>query len=250
MLPNVDEIPAHGVGAVAIGAGRLRIEEHLSLQERVYRRLREAIVSGSLAPGQRLIETSLAEQLGVSRSPVREAIRRLAQDGLVTFVPRRGVSVGNPSPGEVEEVYTIRGALEALAARLAACRRSARQLEQLRRTLARMERATENGDHSGLLRADNDFHRALVEASGNQRLIEIAAALLDTSRRVRQSVLSGDTSWARTTWENHRAVLAALESPDPEAAAMLVSTHMERAKERMLAMMTAGDERSATPASP
>lgn len=223
---------------------RLTIGYHPSLQERVYKQLREAIVSGSLTPGQRLVETSLAGQLGVSRSPVREAIRRLEQDGLVVFTPRRGVSVGKPSMADVEDVYTIRGVLEALAARLAARHRTARQLEQMRRLLDRMNRCVVTSDTAGMALADEEFHRLVVEAAGNQKLEDIVATLLDTIRRVRLTVLAVP-NWSATALENHLGILAGLEAQDEDRVAELVSSHIERAKQRMLALLVARPELAA-----
>lgn len=215
---------------------RLNLGDHPSLQERVYRELREAIISGALRPGERLVETSLAGRLGVSRSPVREAIRRLEQDGLVTFSPRRGVAVGTATTADVDDLYSVRAVLEALAARLAARRRNPRHLEAMLRVVGRMERALAALDTAAVVRAAADFHRVLVEASGNVKLEEIMSGLLDAIRRVRLTVHS-DPAWSAAALEVHRAILAAVERHDEARAVELMGSHIEDARRQMESLM-------------
>jgi DNA-binding GntR family transcriptional regulator len=219
---------------VTVDRARPLFVEHVSLQERVYRELRAAIVDGTLSSGQRLIETSLATQLGVGRGSVREAIRRLAQEGLVTLTPRRGAAVADPGCDDIEDVYVIRAALESLAARLAVRRAGARQLQRLHRALDRMRRASKRQDWTGTALADVEFHRLIVEAAGNRKLNEVFATLLDTVRRVRIGVQTGP-AWSAASLGHHVDILEAIEARDEPRAVALVTDHVDGARQRIMA---------------
>ncbi|MCC7105510.1 MAG: GntR family transcriptional regulator [Chloroflexi bacterium] len=210
--------------------GRLNLRGHPSLQERVYRQLREAIISGDFVPGERLVETTLAARMGVSRSPVREAIRRLEQEGLITFTPRRGVAVDSPTVADVEDVYSVRAVLEVLAARLAARRRTPKHVDALHRAAARMEHAISLGDTPAVVRADDDFHRTIVEASGNARLKEILTRLLDVIRRARLAAHSRP-GWSEMALEMHEGILDAIEQQDEARAVDRMQYHADRARQ-------------------
>jgi DNA-binding GntR family transcriptional regulator len=219
----------------------LNLREHPSLQERVYRQLREAIISGDFVPGERLVETTLAAQLGVSRSPVREAIRRLEQDGLITFTPRRGVAVDSPTVSEVEDVYSVRAVLEVLATRLAARRRTSKHLDALRRAVARMEHSISLRDTPAVVRADGDFHRIIVEASGNAKLKEILTGLLDVIRRARLAAHSRP-GWSETALDMHHGILVAIEQQDEARAVDLMQHHADRARQFIVGTLANNDE--------
>src|SRR5919202_6686418 len=121
------------------------LQEHPSLQEKVYDHLKQAILAGEIQPGERLLETRLAKSLGVSRIPVREAIRKLEREGLIVAFPRRGVYASSLSPRDVDEVYAVRAVLEGLAARLAAEHRTEEQLGRLDTIVAEMAEQAERG---------------------------------------------------------------------------------------------------------
>jgi DNA-binding GntR family transcriptional regulator len=224
--------------AVTVDRARPHLAEHVPLQERVYRQLRAAIVEGTLSSGQRLIETTLAVQLGVGRGSVREAIRRLAQEGLVTITPRRGAAVANPGCDEIDDVYVIRAALESLAARLAVQRAGPRQLKRLHRAIEQMRRASERQDWTATALADVDFHRLIIEAAGNRKLNEVFASLLDTVRRVRIGVQTGP-AWSAASLGHHVDILDAIEARDEARAVALVSDHVDGARQRIMAAVAA-----------
>ena len=156
---------------------------HKTLRDWVFDCLRSSIVSGDLAPGQRIVEADLAKQLDVSKSPVREAILQLKQDGLVVDAPKgRGVVVAPLHATDVGEIYAVRHALEALAARSAAGAPEAG--DALRNSVARMRAAVERGDAAAQFQEDLQFHSVLCAASGNRRLNEIFQGLRPDIQRI------------------------------------------------------------------
>ncbi len=205
----------------------MRVERPLLVREAVYDRLKSAIVEGELAPGARMLEVELAGKLGVSRTPVREALVRLAQEGLAELLPGRGARVRVLSPAEVSEVYEVRAALEAEAARLAAQRASEGELEELARLEAALHRIPKT-DLAEQTRADTRFHAALVAASGNrelERLFHQLDAKLALARRY-----SSDENQSPKTLAEHRAILEAILAGDPDRAAAAARAHIERFK--------------------
>jgi DNA-binding GntR family transcriptional regulator len=225
---------------------RAAVSDHPSLRELVYRRIKDAILGGRLEPGERIVEQSLSNELGVSRSPVREALRRLEQEGLVEATPRRGVSVAAPTVREVTNVYTIREALEGLAARLAASNVDHESLAAMARILVRMEDAIRRGDIKGASRADTQFHARLLEATDNQRLVDLTSQLADLVRRVRAAVLA-EPGRAEAALSEHRAILEALAAQDADAAERHMRAHVQRARDHMLRILTRRPESADTP---
>ncbi len=209
----------------------MRIERPSLVREAAYERLKRAITEGEFLPGDRLAEPELATRLGVSRTPVREAIQRLAQEGLVELLPGRGARVKRLSPLEVAEVYEVRSAIEAEAARLAAERATDAEIASLARLQARIE-ALDPDDHKAQTEADLAFHAALVEAAHNRRLGEFfhsLDALLALIKRY-----SRDQNQSPATLAEHRSIVEALRARDPEAAACAVRRHVERFKNLVL----------------
>ncbi len=206
---------------------RMRVERPTLIREAVYDRLKSAIVEGELAPGARMLEVELAEKLGVSRTPVREALLRLAQEGLAELLPGRGARVRVLSPAEVAEVYEVRAALEAEAARLAALRASGGELEELAQLEAALHEIP-RADLAAQTRADARFHARLVALSKNrelERLFHQLDAKLALARR-----FSADENQSPKTLAEHRAIVEALKSRNPEAAAQAARAHIERFK--------------------
>src|SRR5690606_19153041 len=139
----------------------IQLHSYKPLRELVFEAIREAIIEGTLEPGERLMEAQLAEDLGVSRTPVREAIRQLELAGLVVMIPRRGAYVADISLKDVADVFEIRGALEALAASLAADRATDEEIQQLQSLLVEIERSVEARDVDLLVELDTRFHDQL-----------------------------------------------------------------------------------------
>ncbi len=225
---------------------RAAIRDHPSLREVVYRQIKEAIFSGRLEPGRRIVEQNLSDELGVSRSPVREALRRLEREGLVEASPRRGVSVAAPTVREVMHVYTIREVLEGLAARLAACNVDDDAVAAMARILVRMEDAVRRGDIKAASRADTQFHARLLDATDNERLVDLTSQLADLVRRVRAAVLA-EPGRAEAVVGEHRAILEALAARDPESAERHMRAHVRRARDHMLRILTRDAESGVRP---
>jgi DNA-binding GntR family transcriptional regulator len=197
-----------------------------SLSEVVTERIRGRILNGTLKPGERLVEDRLSAELGVSRVPVREALRGLSAEGLVTLLPRRGATVVEVTPESVAELVEVRALLEGLNARLAAQRHDPEIVAQLKETLARGNEAAKTGTAEELARLNAEFHERLAEASRNAVLSDVMRGL-----RERTSIafaINGRTR-AREDWEEHAGVLAAVIAGDAELAALLANRHVQNA---------------------
>jgi DNA-binding GntR family transcriptional regulator len=215
--------------AEARPGGRL---ENLTLWERVHAHLREEILTNRLPAGTELQETALAAELGVSRGPLREAIGRLAAEGLVVVRPRRGAIVRALTKEEFLEAYQVREALEVMAARLAAVRLGADELARLEELTGAMSEHAARDEVDGFFEANAAFHTALVDASGNHRLRELYAQLLGQMNRYRRRSLALRGSLRQSVAE-HQAILEALDSRDPDRAAQLVGDHIRVPQERL-----------------
>jgi DNA-binding GntR family transcriptional regulator len=189
----------------------------------VYDHLKLEILSGKLPSGSRLAEIALAERLGVSRTPVREAVQRLAQDGLVEVAPNRGARVRGVSTREVEEVYTVREVLDGLAARLAATKRTEHDLEAMRAALGRLEAAPSH-DYAAQIQADLDFHGAIANASGNSALETTLRGLSESVARVK--LLTKKYNQAPATKAAHLELLRAIEAGDGVRAERAARMHV------------------------
>ena len=197
-----------------------------SLSEVVSEQIRGRILDGSLKPGERLVEDRLSAELGVSRVPVREALRGLSAEGLVTLLPRRGATVVEVTPKSVAELVEVRALLEGLNARLAAQRHDPEIVAQLKETLARGNEAAKTGTAEELARLNAEFHERLAEASRNSVLSDVMRGL-----RERTSIafaINGRTR-AREDWEEHAGILAAVIAGDAELAALLANRHVQNA---------------------
>src|SRR5580765_3652483 len=182
--------------------------ENLTLWQRVYDHLRAEILSGRLEPGAELAEVALSEQLGVSRGPLREAIGRLASEGLVTVRPRRGAVVRSLSKEEFLELYQVREALEMLAVRLAVPRLGDEDVAVLEGLVATMAKHAEREEVAEFFEANSAFHVRLVEASGNAKLLELYEQLLAQLGRYRLRSLTLRGNLDRSVAE-HAAILRA-----------------------------------------
>ena len=209
--------------------------ENLTLWQRVHERLREQILSGKLEPGAELAEVALSEQLGVSRGPIREALGRLASEGLVTVRPRRGAVVRSLSKEEFLELYQVREALEMMAVRLAVPRLGEQDLATLEGLIAAMSRYAERGEVEQFFEANAAFHAHLLEASGNQKLRELYGQLLGQMGRYRMRSLTLRGNLQRSVAE-HAAILRAARRGDAERAAHLMSEHIRVPQGRLKAL--------------
>lgn len=209
---------------------------HPSLQERAYGSLRASIVGGRLKPGERLLEPVVAHELGISRSPVREAIRRLQQDGFVMIRPRLGAFVALVTQEEVDDIYRIRGALEGVAAALAAERRTDRDLRRMSEVLERMSLNADSGDEDDVVDAADRFHQSIYDAAKSPRL---SALLESIHHRVAQfrNLSLRVPGRAHEAAVGHRQLLDAIGVGDIEAAETLMRSHIEGARVSISASM-------------
>jgi DNA-binding GntR family transcriptional regulator len=199
--------------------------ENLTLWQRVYDHLREEILTGRLKPGAELGEVPLSEQLGVSRGPLREAIGRLAAEGLVTVRPRRGAVVRSLSKAEFLELYQVREGLEALAVRLAVPRLTADDFSTLQGLINAMATHAERNEVGEFFEANTAFHGRLVAAADNGKLQEIYGQLLGQLGRYRMQSLTLRGNLHRSVAE-HAAVLRAAKRGDADRAAHLMAEHV------------------------
>lgn len=211
----------------------IRLDSYQPLREVVCETLREAIVDGVLKPGERLMEIQLAEELGVSRTPVREAIRKLELEGFVIMIPRRGTYVADLSIKDINEVFEVRTALEVLAAGLAAERITEEELEQMERLLVSIGEYIEKGDLEKIVEVDSTFHDILYQATRNDRLVQIINNLREQLTRFR-SISMAYPGRLKNTLEEHSRLVEALAARDHELAERLATEHMENSEQTLL----------------
>lgn len=208
------------------------LDGYKPLREIVFESMREAILSGVLQPGERLMEIQLAEEMGVSRTPVREAIRKLELENFVVMIPRKGAYVAGVSSKDVADVFEIRSALEGLAAGLAAERITEDELEQMERVLFYRASEGEEMDLEQIVKSDTDFHALVYSASRNERLIQILANLREQIQRFRATSLAVPGR-NKLALEEHRAIVEALRNHNSEEAQSLAMAHIVTAENVM-----------------
>ena len=201
--------------------------------DQVYRALLAAISDGSLAPGQRFTQEEIAAQLAVSRQPVLQALRQLKNDGFVHDAPGRGVLVAPLDVAWMQQVYQVRGALDALAARLAAAQRV--QLDPA--LLSRGRKAAAGKNLQAMIDADLAFHQAIYAASGNPHIEQAAMLHWRHLRRVMGAVLQS-SSQRSAVWDEHAAIADAISRGQAERAATLIQQHSVQASEHLAARLT------------
>lgn len=192
----------------------------------VYFGLRDRIANKELKPKQRLLEVKIAAEMGVSRTPVREALRRLASEGLVKIVPNSGARVASPSPEELENAYSVREYLENLSVELA-CRNGLdrRAVEDMENALAAEENACGSGDVDAFLEADGAFHRIIAESGKNQVLCEHIDSIMKRTN-VFIFFCGSFEEEKKTCVAEHRAILRAIEKRDSEGAQKKMKEHL------------------------
>ena len=200
-----------------------------SLRDVAYDDIRDAILSGALQPGQRVKERDVAAQMGISTTPVKEALRRLEQEGLVVSQPRRGAIVSGLATIPVEEIEEIRGTLEAIAARFAASRLTAAELSRLEALVADMATLTrEMREPQRRVQDVSAFHRLILGGSRNDFLARFVATLAPFERLHQSEYL--DPAEADAIQADHEAILAALQARDGDAAAREMLAHYDRGR--------------------
>ena len=204
----------------------LEMDAYLPLREVVFKTLRQAILKGELKPGERLMEIQLANKLGVSRTPIREAIRKLEEEGLVIMTPRKGAVVAEITEKSLRDTLEVRRSLEKLAVRLACDRITSEGIAELKETERRFEEVFGTDDMTKIAEIDVAFHDIIYFATDNRKLIQILSNLQEQMYRYRVEYLKSLDCHSQLL-EEHRALIKAIESGDKELAAELTTTHIE-----------------------
>ncbi len=200
--------------------------EYLPLREVVYLTLRKAILKEKLKPGDRLMENTIANKIGVSRTPVREAIRMLQQDGLVEMIPRKGAHVANISTQDLTDVLELRKSLERLALAKACVNITAEQIKELKIAEYFFEKVLAERDYTKIAEADEKFHDVIMGASGNAKLVEILGELREQMYRYRLEYLKQEGMLDIITNE-HNAIIKAVSKGDVKAAIEALNLHID-----------------------
>ncbi|WP_027364290.1 GntR family transcriptional regulator [Desulfotruncus alcoholivorax] len=214
----------------------IKLDNYKPLREIVFETLREAIIQGRLEPGERLMEIQLAEEMGVSRTPVREAIRKLELEGFVVMVPRKGAYVAGISVKDIVDVFEVRAALEALAAGLAAERATAEELEEMERAVLQIYEVSNGNNLNTLVERDTNFHELIYKASRNQRLVQTLVHLKEQIQRFRTTSLALPGRGKHAV-EEHKNIVEAISSRNVELAGNLAREHIETAEQLFLTAM-------------
>ena len=210
--------------------------EYLPLRDVVFRTLRQAILKGELEPGERLMEIQLANKLGVSRTPIREAIRMLELEGLVLMIPRKGAEVARISAKNMQDVLEVRTSLEELASGLACRRMTDDDLQKLKDAEAAFTIAVSGGDTLKIAESDEAFHDVLYNATGNEKLVQILNNLREQMYRYRLEYIRDSGSWERLKNE-HRMIIEAMEKRDIPAARKIIREHIGNQEKTILAII-------------
>lgn len=201
-----------------------------SLRESVYSKIKKKILVGDMKPGTRIVEVNLAESLGVSRTPVREAIRQLEKEGMVTVVePRRGCYVSNVSVKDMVDILEVREELDALAASLAAERAAEEEIQEMEKVSGLYREAIYENDTENIIKFDEMFHKMIVAASGNKSLIAVSKTIQDMALRFRYIYYDNFSRYENMPFE-HRHILDAIRAGDSEKAKEIAKDHVEKLK--------------------
>ena len=203
----------------------INIDEYLPLREVVFKTLRNAIIQGEFQPGERLMEITLAKKLGVSRTPVREAIRMLELEGLVVMIPRKGAEVANITVKDLKDALEVRMALEALSVRLACERIDEEGKEELKAACMTFKEAINSKLVPAIVKADEQFHNVIYKASKNPKLINLAQNLREQVYRYRVEYVK-DFSYHDNLIREHDQITMAILKGDKESAEKIMNEHI------------------------
>lgn len=209
---------------------KINLDNYKPLRDVVFENLRTAILEGNLKAGQRLMEVQLAEQLGVSRTPIREAIRKLELEGLVVMLPRKGAYVANMSFKDLIDVLEIRATLEGLAASLAAERRRDEDITELERVSKEFEVSVREANIDNVLKKDVEFHEKIFLMANNKKLYQLITSLWEQVHRFRVTYVSNYEA-SLSLVDEHNRILEAIKSGDSELAKRYATEHIEIAEQ-------------------
>lgn len=211
----------------------IKLDSYKPLRELVCENIRQAIIDGTFSPGERLMEIQLADEMGVSRTPVREAIRKLELEGFVVMIPRRGTYVADISIKDITEIYEIRISLDVLAAGLAAERITDEELATLNGYLVEISKHVPSMNMDKIVELDSAFHDVLYHASRNERLESIINNLREQLTGIRGRSMSAPGRMVETM-DEHRALVEAIAARDVERAQRAARVHLENAEQTLL----------------
>lgn len=204
---------------------KVNLNDYKPLREVIFDTLREAIITGELKPGERLMEVKLAEKMGVSRTPVREAIRMLELEGLVDMLPRKGAHVAELSVKDIMDVLEVRAAMDSLATRLAAERISDEEIKELKQIQLQFVSYTEKENLQGTIKKDVEFHELIYRSSRNDRLLQISNNLREQIQRFRVIYLK-DYSSPGNLIKEHEDICNAISARNSEMAQKYAQVHI------------------------
>ena len=212
---------------------QVNMNEYLPLRDVVFNTLRQAILKGELKPGERLMEIQLANKLGVSRTPIREAIRKLELEGLVLMIPRKGAEVAEITEKSLRDVLEVRKALEELAVKLACDRMTKQQMIQLKEAAKEFEQTLKTNDVTKFAEADVKFHDVIFMATDNQRLIQLLNNFREQMYRFRVEYLKKECFHPILIAE-HEDIINRIEKRQKEEAAEVVCRHIDNQVETVI----------------
>lgn len=205
---------------------KVNMNEYLPLRDVVFNTLRQAILKGELEPGERLMEIQLADRLGVSRTPIREAIRKLELEGLVLMIPRKGAEVARISEKSLRDVLEVRRSLEELAIELACQRMDEQELEDLEQAQEAFRKAIEKGDAMEIAETDEHYHDIIYNGTGNSRLVQILNNLREQMYRYRLEYIK-DAAKRQILIVEHDHILKAVKERHVSEAKTAIREHID-----------------------
>ena len=226
-------------GPVESTSATLKVNKRKPLREEVYDSLKKSILHGKLRAGQRLIEETLAHQVGISRTPVREAFYKLERDDLVTRLPKGGFAVREFTNEDVEEIFGIRIALESYAAYLSTLHITPEKISALEKKIDESQRALESGEKEKVVQCQTDFHDLLYKSCKSKKLTEMINNFRDYFYRYRPALLSTEDGF-RSSIAGHRQMLDGMRKKNPRLVERLVREHLERGMEIVLKEVSEG----------
>lgn len=224
---------------------QVSMDEFLPLRDVVFNTLRRAILTGELKPGERLMEIHLANRLGVSRTPIREAIRKLELEGLVTMIPRRGAEVAQITEKSLQDVLEVRRALDALSVELACDRISEDALAALGSACEAFAMATKTKDTKKMAEADVALHNIIVQAADNSRLVSLVNNLSEQMYRYRFEYLK-DASAHEQLIEEHRIIYESIRKKERKTAAETAKLHIDNQEQSIMKQLRLEKDKNLT----
>ena len=215
---------------------KIKIDDYKPLRDVIFNTLRDAIIKGELKPGERLMEVHLAEKMGVSRTPVREAIRKLELEGLVDMIPRKGTHVAQLSTKDIIDVLEVRAALDRLATELAAERLSYEAQGKLESILKQFTNFVEKQNTQGAIKKDVEFHDEIYKAAGNSKLFTSASTLREQFQRYRVIYLKDYETYNEVIRE-HNEIFSALIKKNKELAGNMAVKHIKSQQQAIITKM-------------